>query len=114
MNENSLLNLKGKRISAIVFVLDYLQIQFDDSILSFLVYPKIQINNETFSFGESEYRNKICEFIGNDVSTVKYIEDDLFCLSFNDAKIYCLLNPENYTLPEMIIYDDGQGSIIVI
>lgn len=111
---NSLLDLKGKSISAIVFVLDYLQIQFDGSILTFLDYPKVEVSNNIFSFGESEYRNKICEFIGKSVSAVHYVENDIFSLSFDSAKIYCSINPEDYTSPEMIIFDDGKGNTIVI
>lgn len=114
MNENPLETLRGRKISAIVFVLDYLQVQFDDSILTFLTYPEVEVNKIIFSFGQSEYRNKICEFIEKYVSAVNYVEDDIFCLSFDSAKIYCSIKPENYTSPEMIIFDNGKGNTIVI
>ena len=114
MNKNPLLNLIDKKLSAVVFVLDYLQIQFDGFILTFLDYPKVEVDKSIYSFGENGYRNKICEFIGKSVSAVNYVEDEIFSLSFDSGKIYCSINPESYRSPEMIIFDDGNGNTIVI
>lgn len=113
MSKSPLETLKGKKLSAIVFVQDYLQIQFDGDVITFSVYPKVDIDNETFSFGENEYRNKICEFIGNIVVDIIYIEDEIFCLLFNGRKIYSSLNPNDYILPEMIVYAESNGSTVV-
>ncbi len=45
MNKNQLETLKDEKVSAIVFILDYLQIQFDGEIITFLMYPKVEIDN---------------------------------------------------------------------
>jgi hypothetical protein len=112
-HEMSELNLKNKKLSAVVFVLDYLQLQFDEAILTFREFPKVESGNRIISSEYIEYRNKICSLIGKEVSAVEYVEDDFFRLLFDDAKICCSINPQDYTSPEMIIFDDGNGKTIV-
>jgi hypothetical protein len=112
MNNNPLENLKYKQITAIVFVLDYLQIQFDSAVLTFLEYPKVEINDVVFSFGEVEYRNRLCDLIGVTISDFSYIEDEQFGLLLKDSKIYCSLNPLEYNAPEKVIFNDGNKNIV--
>lgn len=114
MNKKPLEVLNEKKLSGIVFVLDYLQIQFDSLVVTFMEYPKVKVNTSDYSFGASEYRNKICEFIGKTVSSTFYREDDLFSLDFGEGQIFCSLAPEDYTSPEMVIVDDGNGNIIAV
>lgn len=113
MNKKPLEALKNKSLSAVIFILDYLQIQFDSAVITFLIYPKVEMGNKHFSFGESEYRNKICELIGETISDVIFSQDNLFCLDFGEGKIYCSIAPEDYISPEMVIVDDGNGNTIV-
>lgn len=113
MSKNPLEILKGNKLSAIVFILDYLQIQFDTAVVTFLTYPKVELEGKNYSFGESEYRNTICAFIGKAVASVIYRENELFSLNFDQGRLYCSIAPEDYVLSEMVIVDTDSGEKIV-
>ena len=115
MDSNLSLELRGKNLSAVVFVQDYLQLQFDGAILTFMIFPTIEFGNCIISIEDSDYRNKLCEMIGKEVADVLYQENIKFSLLFEELKsISCSLNPEDYIAPEMIIFENKEEQRIVI
>lgn len=112
MESNELEVLRGTRLNAIVFVLDYLQIQFETGLATFLEYPNVTLRENTYAFGDDGYRNVLCEFISDIVSSVDYKQDTSFCLNFEKGKIHISLAPERYNLPEMVVIDIAGKSIV--
>ena len=111
---NLLYDLKNKTLTSVVFILDYLQFQFDSEVLTFLEYPKILLQENKLSFDDIEYQHKMCKLIGSPIINVVFDDNDSFYLIFEDVKICSSLKEEDYTSPEMMIYDNGKGKIISI
>jgi hypothetical protein len=55
--------IKGEQLSSVIFVQDYLQLDFDGPLLTCYKWPKVCIAGIITSFGDSEYRNAICQLI---------------------------------------------------
>ena len=114
MKSSELEVLRQVRLDGIVFVLDYLQIQFDTVLATFLKYPDVTVRDQTYEYGDQDYRNALCEFISEVVSTVDYEEDVSFCLNFDNGKIHISLEPDQYTSPEIVVIDvAGEKSIVI-
>lgn len=102
--------LKGRDLSAVTFVRDYLQLQFDGPFLNVFVWPRILVSAKTFSFGMPEYRDVLCAQIGKAVGGVAVKADLNFCLYFTDGSIIEIsLRPELRKGPESVVFQDGAG-----
>jgi hypothetical protein len=97
--------LVNANVNAVVFVMDYLQLQMDIGIVTYIAFPDVICAGGVYAFGERDYRNELCKFIGQSVSSVEHVEDELFCLDFSSGKISISLSPEKYTSPEMVRID---------
>jgi hypothetical protein len=66
--EKSILEkLKGREVSSVSFVRDYLQLDFDGPYLNLFVWPQVLRNGTTFDFSNPGYRDALCELIGQTV-----------------------------------------------
>jgi hypothetical protein len=103
--------LKGEELNAIQFVMDYLQIHFNDKGFTFYIWPSLNINNNTYEFGCIDYRNKLWELIGKIVSDVHIIENDLLVIEFETKeRIQLNINPDNPDIMnEIAIFWDEDG-----
>lgn len=55
----------------LVFVMDYLQLDFSAARFSAYVWPKVAIGDLTSQYGDSSYRDTLCAFITHEVLSVK-------------------------------------------
>lgn len=95
----SLKALDRRQLTAISFVMDYVQLQFDDLILSCFNLPTVEVEGVTFGVGDQRWRNKLCGRIGRIVDH-DTVNDDLV-LTFDDASLLRVsLRPEDYVGPE--------------
>jgi hypothetical protein len=62
---NELLSrLAGRRLTSVVFVMDYVQLTFDDGpILTCDVWPVVVIDDQTRRINDAGYRDGLCSFI---------------------------------------------------
>jgi hypothetical protein len=104
--------LVNANVNAVVFVMDYLQLQLDIGIVTYMAFPEVSSSEEVYRFGERDYRNELCKFIGERVSSIEVKEDELFCLNFKRGKISISLSPEKYTCPEMVVIDLADKGIV--
>ena len=72
----------GEELNAIHFVMDYLQVFFNHKWFNFYIWPSLNVNNDIYEFGQIDYRNKLCDFIGKIVSDVYILEGDLLIIEF--------------------------------
>lgn len=108
-NENLLFSIIDKHLSAVVFVQDYIQLQFDGNIMTILNFPTVKLENNHFEFGDVEYRNKICEQINKRITDI-CVEEGSVDLHFNDHSIVgVLLDYEKSATPEIIIFQNENG-----
>jgi hypothetical protein len=95
---SSLERVVGKNVSAICFVQDYVQVIFEELILTCYTAPTVLISDEAVNFHTPGYRDKLCELIGKSVQSVTerlreelsiYFDGDgsiRISLRFDDAK----------------------------
>ncbi|MFE2997054.1 hypothetical protein ACFXG4_18810 [Nocardia sp. NPDC059246] len=57
----------GLELASVVFVRDYLQLDFDGPRLSCYVWPTIDADGTTRSLGDAGYRDTLCAFINQTV-----------------------------------------------
>lgn len=67
---SSLERLVGKEVSSVCFVRDYLQIVFEELILTCYTLPALCISGELLNPNVTGYRDKLCELIGKSVQSV--------------------------------------------
>ena len=77
INIDHLSQLKGEQLSSVIFVQDYLQLDFDGLRLTCYKWPKVIIDKVSYSFGESEYRNAICRIIASEVEDINTTSIDV-------------------------------------
>ena len=113
---NDLNILIGEKLSSVIFVMDYLQIDFDGNRFTFNVWPKIMVQGTLTEFGSFEYRNILCSLIGSKISQVELIEYVHLRLTFtNKDTITVSLDPTNQEIicPEIINFSDTKNNLYV-
>jgi hypothetical protein len=102
--------LTGEQLSAVTFVQDYLQLQFDGPLLNIFVWPRITSPVAFVSFEMPGYRDALCAQIGKIVGGVVAELDKNFCLFFTDGSIIDVsLLPSARKGPEAVVFQDGKG-----
>jgi hypothetical protein len=113
-NTSLLEGLKGRDVSAVTFVQDYLQLQFDGSFLNVFVWPRLTLKGVVFEFGSSGYRDALCQLIGKTV--VGVIEESNVKLGFffyEEEVLEISLAPRDRRGPEAAMLQTGDGNFNV-
>jgi hypothetical protein len=109
--------LVGEELSGVVFVRDYLQLQFDPppevSVLSATVV--VCAGGSTAKFGEEGFADLILSMIGRVVGAVRVVEHETFHVAFTDgSSIDVSLRPEDYCGPEAVVLHGRDGRLAVV
>jgi hypothetical protein len=68
--EDSLLaDLVGEGLASVIFVRDYVQLDFDGPRLSLFVWPGVATGNDVYYLGDPVYRDALCQLIGRAVTS---------------------------------------------
>src|SRR6267143_433397 len=97
--------LVGEDLSGIVFVRDYLQLQFNPppQINAYSTRVVVSSNGRSAAFGEEAFANLAIGLIGRFVREVRVDAQQSFCILFTDgAEIIISLRPEHYQGPEAV------------
>jgi hypothetical protein len=114
MKEDPFASIIGEKLSAVVFILDYVQLQFDGPTLTCLRFPFLLVEGKQISVDQQGYRDRLCEQIGKTVAAVSTKEDVEILITFSDnSAISISLKPEDYCGPEIVTFDDGTGQMRV-
>ena len=105
----------GEKLSAVVFVLEYHQLQFDGPVFTIL-NPIIVTSSGSFvTVGDNQFRNRICDQIAKIVKRVDYNKDDSLVIEFEDGStISVSLKAEDYSGPEAVIFNGIRNQCVVI
>ena len=64
-------DLVGEKLSSVIFVLDYLQLDFDGKRFTAYAWPVVIETNRRKKFGDSGYRDALCSLIARVVAAVE-------------------------------------------
>jgi hypothetical protein len=106
--------LKGCELSAVTFIRDCLQLQFDGRSfsphLNWSVWPRVTASETTVGPDTPRYRDVLCGQIGKVVAGVFVEADAVFRVFFADGSmIEASLLPEDRPGPEALVLQDGKG-----
>ena len=104
----------GEKLSAITFVMDYWQLQFDGPTINALTQVKVSADGSVLRDGDDQFRNLICGQIGKIVAEVAIANSESFAITFEDrSSISISLKAEDFVGPEAIVfYSSGQTAVI--
>jgi hypothetical protein len=95
----------GEKLSAITFVLDYWQLQFDGPSITALTRLEVNATGYKLRDGDDQFRNLFCDQIGKVVASVALKPAEAFGIKFeDDSSVTISLNPEDYRGPEAVIF----------
>ena len=76
----------GQRLVAIKFVLDYLQVQFDDHHFHCGVWPVVWTTDGQFRYGQPGYRDALCSMLSRPVTRFEEYLDVGFVFEFSESE----------------------------
>ena len=106
--QHPLESIIGEQLSAVVFVRDYVQFQFDGPTLSCITWPTLITGSSEIRHEDLRYRNELCKRIGSSVRGAEVRERVDITVTFDDdTSLVTSLKPEDYAGPEAAVF---QGS----
>jgi hypothetical protein len=107
---NFLTVIQGRQLSAVVFVQDYVQLQFDGPGLSAYTLPVVVFGERHLEPGSPGYRDGLCGQITKRVRRAYLEEGRRFQIDFEDGSaIVISLRTEDRHGPEAIWFHSGRG-----
>jgi len=104
----------GEKLSAITFVMDYWQLQFDGPTINALTRVQVSADGTFLRDGDDQFRNLICGQIGKIVAEVALGKSDAFIIEFEDgSSISISLKAEDYVGPEAIVFNGFDQTVVV-
>jgi hypothetical protein len=97
--------LGGHRLSAVIFVMDYVQFDFDGQRFSPYVWPDVEIDDELPSLGQSGYRDSLCSFITHGVESVEEAPGSGVVIEFDTGAIRLSPREADLTGPEIALFN---------
>lgn len=109
MSDSPLDALVGEQLGSVVFVMDYLQLDFSAAQFSAYVWPSVTIGGVTAQYGDTGYRDALCAFITQEVIAVEASNTAGLVLRFELGEI--VTNPEATDLnsPEIAQLQISEG-----
>ena len=105
----------GHQLSSVTFVQDYVQFDFDGSALTAYTLPSVNSGSRFLRWGETGYRDALCEQISHNIQQVEVDEEHVVLLFEGGAAISISLLDEDYTGPEALTFSlDRQQGIWVV
>jgi hypothetical protein len=105
----------GEHLSAVTFVQDYLQLQFDGPTLNALTAVAVSSPAGHARSGDDQFRNLLCSCITKQVLSVEVREHDALHIRLADgSSISVSLRDEDYRCPEAVTFHSTKDEIVVI
>ncbi len=104
-------SIVGERLSAVTFVMDYVQIQFDGHYFTNYAWPIVFVDRRRFIQSDSTYRNALCSLIAKRVSRFEEYLDAGLVFEFEDSSsLEMPTSTQDETLVEYINYNGPDGT----
>jgi hypothetical protein len=109
--------LRGRELSSVEFVRDYLQLRFDGgptiNVMSPVVVTRTAGRSRSW---DDQFRNALCGQIGKSVGNAEVVEQLHLLIAFDDgSEITISLVPDDYGGPEAVYYhgfDNAEWGVI--
>ena len=112
--EGALASIVGEQLSAVVFVQDYVQLQFDGPTLTAITLPVVVDNGAVYQWDTPGFRDKLCARIAKTVSAASVAEDREIRIELDDeSSIIISLRPQDYVGPEAAILSHSAETLWV-
>ncbi|HWX56528.1 MAG TPA: hypothetical protein VN176_18240 [Verrucomicrobiae bacterium] len=114
LNE-SLSQIKGRALSSVEFVQDYVHLRFDGAFLTAYTWPYLTVGVKTFSWGEGSYKDSLCSQIGIQVRDANIVQGRALSIFFEDGAILTVsLRDSDYRGPEAVQFSSNDGAVWVV
>jgi len=113
--DNPLGILLGQGLHTVSFVMDYVELHFDDSVLRALTDPIVRVGLDEVRFPANGSRDSLCQLIGEKVVRADIRENDAIEVQFGSgARIVIPLNQPIPTSGESAHFmPTGEGQITI-
>ena len=105
-DDSILTKLNGQQLSAVSFVMDYIQLHFESAILTAYVWPQVKDKAALLSAGNSHYKDALCDCIGAIVAECFEDEERLSIEFENGVVIEISLREADQVGPEAAMFSD--------
>jgi len=93
--------LIGQELKSVAFVEDFLELRFNQPLLTLYNWPHVLLPDFSVAYGEPEYRNAICSLIHEEVSEASLEEGNALTIEFANGIVLGLsLREEEVDGPE--------------
>jgi hypothetical protein len=94
----------GRRLSGVLFILDYIQLQFDPPpTINALTLVTVRSGGTQAVQGDERFRNLLCDQIAKTVTSVQLRQEEALTFGFADgSEISISLRPVDYVCPEAV------------
>ncbi len=93
--EKALQEIVGEKLSAVTFVMDYIQLAFDGPMITAYTWPTVQAGDRTFRRGDPSYRDELCARVATDVVAVRVPRDSIEIMFADGSTIRISLRAED-------------------
>lgn len=76
-NDNPFSNLLNEQLSSVIFVQDYLQLDFDGNVITYYSWPTVNFENRKYTYTDLNYKNALCGLIAKNVTDVYFEKGSL-------------------------------------
>ena len=105
----------GEQLSAVTFVMDYLQLQFNAPTINAYTPVTVCLDENSWVTGDDQFRNKLCGQITKIVKSVTIRSEDTFLITFEDGSLISIsLRPSDYVGPEALGFRGRENLWVVI
>src|SRR5688572_14280128 len=110
-NNHAVFKIFGmKELSAVTFIRDYVQLQFDGPYINAYVWPRVSVQTGVFDLGTSGYRDVLCAQINKVIEKIVEESDVRLLLFFTDrSQIEISLREVDRRTPDAVMLQDGTG-----
>ena len=110
MSDSLLTALVEEELGSVVFVMDYVQLDFSAARFTAYVWPTVTIGDATLRFGEGGYRDAPCAFITHEVLSTEESPEVGLVIRFGLGEIVTNPEPTDLDGPEIAMLDVHQDS----
>ncbi len=106
-------SLQGERLSAVEFVQEFLQLRFDEALLTLYVWPDAaDADGISVGYGQPNYRDALCSAIGELVTRTELDEGRSLTVEFENGIVFALsLRAEELDTPEVGNFTSADGEV---
>jgi len=101
--------LVEEQLGSVVFVMDYVQLDFTNARFSAYVWPTVKIGTTRRRFGDPGYRDALCALIAHEVIATQESADAGLVIRFESGEIVANPEPADLGGPEIAMLTLEEG-----